>query len=176
MKALVIGATGATGKNLLGMALKDDYFTKVDIFVRRNVSLSNEKLTVRVIDFDKPDEWEKNVTGDVLFSCLGTTRRDAGGKKAQWKVDYDYQYRFAKAASENGVRNYVLVSSDLASSKSIFFYTKMKGKLEGVPSEYGTIGCREYLDIIERMNCKITLMGKDRYPADHMVFICQKLK
>ncbi|MFZ6034298.1 MAG: NAD(P)H-binding protein [Melioribacter sp.] len=130
MYLTIIGATGATGKNLLEMALKDDYFTKVDVFVRRNVSLSNEKLTVHVIDFDKPDEWEKNVTGDVLFSCLGTTRRDAGGKKSQWKVDYDYQYRFAKAASEKGVQNYVLVSSDFASSKSIFFYTKMKGKLE----------------------------------------------
>jgi len=48
----------------------------------------------------------------------------------QWKIDYDYQYQFAKAARENQVKNYVLVSSQGASAKSRVFYTKMKGQLE----------------------------------------------
>ena len=68
--------------------------------------------------------------GDVLFSCLGTTRKDAGSKAAQWKVDYDYQYSFAKAARQNGVECYVLVSAMNASSKSLFFYSRIKGKLD----------------------------------------------
>ncbi len=46
------------------------------------------------------------------------------------KIDYDYQYNFAKAASENNVPAYVLVSSGMASSKSRIFYTRMKGQLE----------------------------------------------
>ncbi len=50
------------------------------------------------------------------------------------------------------------------------------GKMEGVLFEYGTIGYRGYLDMIEKMKCKIILMEEDQYPAGHMVFICQKIR
>ena len=56
--ALLIGATGATGKDLLDLLLKDDDFHQVDIFVRRALSIQHEKLKVHVIDFDKPDQWK----------------------------------------------------------------------------------------------------------------------
>ena len=130
MKALLIGATGATGKDLLRLLLKDDAFTRVDIFVRHQPEVNHSKLTVHVIDFDKPEQWKPLVKGDVLFSCLGTTLKAAGSKNAQWKIDYEYQYQFAKAAKENSVDNYVLVSSSGADPKSKIFYTMMKGKLE----------------------------------------------
>ena len=61
---------------------------------------------------------------------FGTTLKAAGSKEAQWKIDYDYQYKFAKRAHENGIPNYVLVSASNASPDSFFFYSKMKGKLE----------------------------------------------
>jgi uncharacterized protein YbjT (DUF2867 family) len=130
MHALVIGATGATGIDLLDLLLKDDSFHQVDIFVRRDLDIQHKKLKIHVIDFDKPEQWKNLVKGDVLFSCLGTTLKAAGGKEAQWKVDYDYQYQFAKFARENNVNHYVLVSSGFASPKSRFFYTRMKGQLE----------------------------------------------
>lgn len=128
--ALLIGATGATGKELLALLLKDDAFQQVDIFVRRNPNLQHQKLKVHVIDFDAPEQWKHLVKGDVLFSCLGTTLKAAGSKEAQWKIDYDYQYNFAKAASENNVPTYVLVSADYASPNSRMFYSRMKGQLE----------------------------------------------
>ncbi len=128
--AMIVGATGATGNDLLGLLLKDTSFNKVDVFVRRDIAIKHEKLTVHVIDFDKSEQWKHLVKGDVLFSCLGTTLKAAGSKAAQWKIDYDYQYEFAKAAKENNVENYVLVSSQGASAKSGVFYTKMKGQLE----------------------------------------------
>ena len=77
-----------------------------------------------------PEEWKHLVKGDVLFSCLGTTLKLAGSKVAQWKIDYEYQYQFAKIAKENNVTSYVLVSAANASSKSLIFYSKMKGQLE----------------------------------------------
>ncbi|MEH7416563.1 NAD(P)H-binding protein [Neobacillus drentensis] len=130
MHALVIGATGATGKDLLDLLLKDDSFHQVDIFVRRDLDVQHEKLKIHVIDFDQPEQWKHLVKGDVLFSCLGTTLKAAGSKEAQWKVDYDFQYQFAKFARENHVNNYVLVSSGFSSPNSVFFYTRMKGQLE----------------------------------------------
>ena len=137
MKTLLIGATGATGSDLLKLLLDDDEVESVDIFVRRNTGVEHPKLTVHVINFEKPEEWSHLVKGDVLFSCLGTTRKDAGSKAAQWKVDYDYQYSFAKAARQNGVECYVLVSAMNASSNSGFFYSRMKGKLDDDVSKLG---------------------------------------
>jgi uncharacterized protein YbjT (DUF2867 family) len=130
MKALLIGATGATGKDLLQLLLNDSEVKSVDIFVRRELELKHEKLTTHIINFDKPEEWENLVIGDVLFSCLGTTLKTAESKEAQWKIDYNYQYQFAEIAKKNGVSQYVLVSSAMASAKSSIFYTKMKGQLE----------------------------------------------
>jgi len=130
MHALLIGATGATGKDLLDLLLKDDAFHQVDIFVRRDLNFQHEKLKIHVVDFDKPEQWKYLVKGDVLFSCLGTTLKAAGSKEAQWKVDYDYQYEFAKLASENNVNHYVLVSANHSSPNSPFFYSRMKGQLE----------------------------------------------
>ncbi len=130
MKALVIGATGATGKDLVNQLLNDKDFEKVDIFVRKPLDIQNEKLNIHIIDFSKPDEWKHLIKGDVAFSCLGTTLKDAGSKEAQRKVDFDYQYEFAKAAKENNVEDYILVSSYGANPKSKIFYSRMKGELE----------------------------------------------
>lgn len=130
MKALVIGATGATGKDLVQQLLNDKDFEKIDVFVRKPLDIQNEKLNTHVIDFEKPEEWKDLVKGDVAFSCLGTTLKDAGSKDAQRKVDFDYQYHFAKAARENDVDDYILVSAYGANPKSKIFYSKMKGELE----------------------------------------------
>lgn len=130
MKALVIGATGATGKDLVNQLLQDKDFEEVTIFVRKPVNIQNEKLKVHVVNFENPEEWKSKVKGDVAFSCLGTTLKAAGSKEAQRKVDFDYQYEFAKAAKENNVDDYILVSAYGASPKSKIFYSKMKGELE----------------------------------------------
>ena len=130
MKALVIGATGATGKDLVQKLLADKDFEEVHAFVRRPLNIENDKLKSHIVNFEQPDEWKDLVKGDVAFSCLGTTLKDAGSKEAQRKVDYDYQYNFAKAAKENEVEDYILVSSYGANPKSKIFYSRMKGELE----------------------------------------------
>ncbi|RQO40693.1 semialdehyde dehydrogenase [Chryseobacterium sp. KBW03] len=130
MKALVIGATGATGKDLVNQLLNDKEFDEVDIFVRKPVDIQNDKLNIHIVNFEKPDEWKDMVKGDVAFSCLGTTLKDAGSKDAQKKVDFNYQYEFAKAAKENDVEDYILVSAYGANPQSKIFYSKMKGELE----------------------------------------------
>ena len=141
MKALVIGATGAVGRDLVEQLLKDDAFGSVVAFARRPLAVENPKLTVHVIDFDLPEQWQNLLQGDVLFSCLGTTIKAAGSQEAQWKVDYTYQYEAAKAARENGVETYVLVSSIGASPKAKFFYTRMKGELEEAVKTLGFPAC-----------------------------------
>ena len=141
MKALVIGATGAVGKDLVELLLADDSFERVDIFVRREVDVTSDKLVVHVVDFDHPETWSDRMQGDVLFSCMGTTIRAAGSQDAQWKVDYTYQLDAAKAAISNGIPKYVLVSSIGAHPQSKVFYTRMKGTLEEAVQDLGFNGC-----------------------------------
>ena len=128
--AIVIGATGLVGKELVQLLLKDEHFTSVKIFGRRSTGIQHQKLVEYIIDFDKPEEWQKLVTGDVLFSALGTTMKQAKTKEAQYKVDHTYQFNVAKTAAENNVTVYVLVSAAMASVDSRIFYSRMKGELE----------------------------------------------
>ena len=128
--AIVLGATGATGRALVQQLLEHPAFGSVTIFVRKAPALTHEKLKVHVIDFSKLQTYKNLIVGDVLFSALGTTRKDAGSKAKQYEVDYTYQYEFAKMALNNGVDHYALVSSYGADETSMFFYLKIKGALE----------------------------------------------
>jgi uncharacterized protein YbjT (DUF2867 family) len=126
----VIGATGLVGTQLVRLLLEDGYFKKVIVFVRRSTKIRNDKLEERIIDFDKPATWQHLVKGDVFFSTLGTTIKQAGSQQAQYRIDYFYQYQFAQAAAHNDVPVYVLVSSAGANPDAVIFYSRMKGELE----------------------------------------------
>ncbi|MEJ7740205.1 MAG: NAD(P)H-binding protein [Chitinophagaceae bacterium] len=128
--AIVIGATGLVGTQLIHLLLDDNRFSKLIVFSRRPLHLTNAKLEEHLIDFDKPGTWQHLVKGDVFCSTLGTTLKQAGGQQAQYKIDYTYQYAFAQAAAYNGVPVYVLVSSPSANPDAKFFYLRMKGELE----------------------------------------------
>lgn len=135
--ANVIGATGLVGKQLVQQLLKDERFEKVRIFVRRETGLNHPKLEQFIIDFSKTETWEKLLTGDILFSALGTTLKQAGSKEKQYEIDFTFNLNFAKKAKENGIENFILVSSVGANSKSSIFYTRIKGELDEAVSEIG---------------------------------------
>ena len=130
MKALIIGATGATGKDLVTQLLADDTYSEVHCFVRKPLALTHPKLHAHVVNFDTPEAWADLLHGDMAFSCLGTTLAVAGSKEAQWRVDYDYQYAFALQCKANGVPTFVLISAAGATAQSKLFYNRMKGQLE----------------------------------------------
>lgn len=128
--ALLIGATGLVGDYLLRQLLLDDRFTHLKVFTRRPTGYQNPKLEEHLVDFDQPRAWNHLLIGDVLFSSLGTTLRQAGSQDGQYKVDYTYQFEAAQAAAENGVPAYVLVSSANADADALVFYSRLKGELE----------------------------------------------
>jgi uncharacterized protein YbjT (DUF2867 family) len=128
--ALIIGATGLVGSQLLLQLLDDARFGRVIAFGRRPLDKPHAKLESRVVDFDAPESWASSVRGDVAFSSLGTTLKQAGSQEAQKKVDYAYQLAFATAAAKNGVPALVLVSSASANAGSRMFYSRIKGELD----------------------------------------------
>ncbi len=129
-QAMVIGATGLVGRELVRLLLDDPRFSVVRVLVRRPTGLASPKLQEHVIDFDKLEDHADSVRGDVLFSAMGTTIRQAGTKDRQRHVDYDYQYNTAALAARNDVATYVLISAAGANASSPFFYMRMKGELE----------------------------------------------
>ena len=130
MKALIIGATGATGKDLVNVLLRDPDYKEVVIFVRRTGGITHPKLVERITDFDRLEDMSEYIKGDVWFSCLGTTLKAAGSKDKQRQVDYDIPARFAEIAKRNGIARAVLLSSYGASPTSRVFYSRIKGQLE----------------------------------------------
>jgi uncharacterized protein YbjT (DUF2867 family) len=137
LTANVIGATGLVGKQLVELLLKDDNFEKVRVFVRRDSGLKHPKLEQHIVDFGDEKTWEKSLSGDVLFSALGTTLKQAGSKEKQYEIDFTFNLDFAQKAKENGIENYVLVSSIGANAKSSVFYTRMKGELDEAVAKVG---------------------------------------
>ena len=128
--AIVIGATGLIGFNLVKLILVDDNFSCLKVFTRRTLGINNKKLEEYVVDFDRIEEWKEQLKGDVLFPAMGTTLQKAGSKDVQYKIDYTYQYETALAAENNGVNTYSLVSSAGANPKSSVFYSRIKGELD----------------------------------------------
>ena len=124
MKVLLIGATGATGTFVLKHLLANEQVTEVVIFVRRSTGIVNSKLTEVVTAFDKLADHQWAMQAHAAISCLGTTLKQAGSKKAQWMVDYEYQLKFAELCKLGKVDHFILLSSLGASAKSKIFITK----------------------------------------------------
>lgn len=130
MKALIIGATGATGTDLVNVLLNDPDYQEIVTFVRRKSGIIHPKLIEIVTDYEKLEDVSDSINGDIWFSCLGTTLQAAGSTERQYQIDFELPARFAAIAKRNGVPRLVLISSYRASATSKVFYTRMKGQLE----------------------------------------------
>ena len=67
LHAIILGATGATGQEILKLLLNNSNFSKVTIFVRKNIAITHDKLIVHKIDFSKLKDYKKLIYGDVFF-------------------------------------------------------------------------------------------------------------
>ena len=128
--AIVLGASGLVGTELVFQLLNTNEFEKVKIFVRRSLGISNPKLEEHIIDFDELSVWKQDLVGYTLFSCMGTTLKTAGSKEKQYVIDFTYPYQCIDAAIQNGTKQIILVSSIGAKATSSNFYLRMKGELE----------------------------------------------
>ena len=130
MKAIIIGGTGATGREVVLQLLADPRVASVTALVRKPFFSEHANLKEIVVDFERLEDYADLIEGDVAISTLGTTRETAGSKEAQWHVDYDYQLKFAALAKQKNIDTFILLSAFKANSNSSLFYSRMKGQLE----------------------------------------------
>ena len=129
--AVIIGATGAVGKEILKEILGSEYYERIYVLGRNSISRlpEDDRLTKVVIDFENI-RFDTSILDDRdVFAALGTTIKIAGSKENQRKIDVDYTVNFAKLC-EGKVRSFNVVSAIGANSKSKNFYNSLKGELE----------------------------------------------
>lgn len=128
--AMVIGASGLVGGELVKQLLQDNTFSVIKLFLRNPLDFNHPKLEQYIIDFSAIEKYSDSIKGDVVFCCIGTTIKTAGSKENFIKVDYTYAVNFAHVAKRNGVEKFILVSSMGADKNSSNFYLKVKGDVE----------------------------------------------
>ena len=131
-KAIVIGATGLVGQHLIKQ-LSELYETLIVIARRPPRYINASMRFYQTNDFDNLSEIFASVGADRTtdaFSCLGTTKKQAGSDEAFRKVDYKYNVTFATLCRDKGVENFFLLSSMNAKIDSRFLYNRVKAETE----------------------------------------------
>ena len=130
MKAVLLGASGLIGSSLLGQLLASPHYSEVLVLVRKPLNQQHPKLKVLVVDFDKLNDYAENLKTDVVFCCLGTTKKKTPDQENYRKIDYQYPLDMGWIAYTNGAAQYHLVSSLGANPQSSIFYSRLKGEVE----------------------------------------------
>lgn len=142
--AIVIGATGATGREVVDYLLASPFYNKITIFVRRIIDRW-EKLTaeqaaklniikVDSLDFlsEDKDKLRQKLNDDVdyhvLFCCLGS--RVGKGDEEFKKVDFTYTVQSCEMCEKLNIPHYSVVSANTASSSSWLMYSRVKGEAD----------------------------------------------
>jgi len=131
--ALIIGASGLVGKLLSEAILQNDYYLSITLVLRRSIDLKYDKRVkiITISDFDALDQYEEDLFSEDVFCCLGSTMKKAGSKSAFEKSDLIYPLKVATINQKNpNFKNYLIVTSQGANAKSLFYYNQVKGKCE----------------------------------------------
>ena len=120
-KAIIIGGTGATGKQLLNQLIRDKNCELVTSIGRRPVldGENNDKLVDIVVESlfelrSTEKYWKDN---DVFFNCIGTTRQRAGGSKEFINIEFGISNEAAKMAANAKIPHASLISAKGANHK-----------------------------------------------------------
>lgn len=128
--ALIAGATGLTGKELVKILVDQPAYHKITVLVRRPLDIEHPKLEQVKVDFNKLEDYKKFFEVDDVFCCLGTTIKKAGSQKAFRRVDYELPATLGTLAKAAGVQKFLVISAMGADSRSNIFYNRVKGQLE----------------------------------------------
>ncbi|MCF8367486.1 MAG: oxidoreductase [Bacteroidales bacterium] len=135
--AVIAGATGLVGSELLSQLVKEETYDKIHVILRKEIEITSPKVIPHILDFEKLNEFQ--IPGSVhhIFCTLGTTIKKAGTKDNFRKVDFDYVLELGKKAREWKVEKFLIVSALGSNSRSAIFYNRIKGEVENALKEIG---------------------------------------
>lgn len=142
--AVVAGATGLVGSELVARLLREPAYHRVVALSRRPLARQDARLETANADFGRLHELLRGIAPDGrpldAYCCLGTTIRTAKSRAGFRLIDHDYVVAFAQWARDARARRLVVVSAMGADPRSRVFYSRVKGETEkelaalGLPS------------------------------------------
>ncbi|RRN77894.1 nucleoside-diphosphate sugar epimerase [Pseudoxanthomonas sp. SGD-10] len=139
-KAIILGASGLIGSQLLDILIESPFYTEIVVLVRKPLDFRHPKVTQHVTDFKNLDELAPLITGRVIFSCLGSTKAKTPNKEDYTYVDKVIPEKIALLGNKNNVEQFHLVSALGANSNSSIFYNRLKGETEDSIKKSGIPG------------------------------------
>ena len=128
--ALLFGASGLVGGQLLNQLISNNNYSKIKVFVRSVPQISNPKIEIIETDFNNLANHKEDIKGDDCFFCIGTTKQNSPDKNEYRRVELDVPKDIAQIAKSNSVNSFVFVSSGYADPNSSGDYLKFKGLVE----------------------------------------------
>jgi uncharacterized protein YbjT (DUF2867 family) len=128
--ALIAGATGLVGSELVKIIMESNEYKAIHVLTRKSLNHNSPKIVEHIIDFDKLADFRPEIQIDHIYCTLGTTIKKAGTKENFRKVDFEYVLNLSKIAKENQSKKFLVVSSLGANAKSLIFYSRVKGEAE----------------------------------------------
>ena len=128
--ALLFGASGLVGGQLLNQLISNNNYSKIKVFVRSVPQISNPKIEIIETDFNNLANHKEDIKGDDCFFCIGTTKQNSPDKNEYRRVELDVPKDIAQIAKSNSVNSFVFISSGYADPNSSGDYLKFKGQVE----------------------------------------------
>jgi uncharacterized protein YbjT (DUF2867 family) len=188
MIALVAGATGLVGRELVRQLSADGAWSRVTALVRRTLppELAGPGVVPVEVDYTQLNPSPDWARVDQVFCALGTTMRQAGSRAAFRRVDFEYPVGLAQATLALGAKHFLLVSSIGADAQSRMFYSRTKGEVEAAITALGfrsvtivrpslLLGERPEPRMVERVGKLIGLLSPPRWRPVPATLVAQAL-
>ena len=147
MIALLAGATGLVGQQLLTQLLADGRYEAVHCLGRRVPAVVHAKLHAHVVDFANLQASAASLpAADDVYIALGTTIKAAGSQAAFRSIDFDAVMAVAlinsaqaatKIIANKPLKRIGVVSAMGADAQSRVFYNEIKGEMEEAVAKLG---------------------------------------
>jgi uncharacterized protein YbjT (DUF2867 family) len=132
--AVVAGASGLVGRELVLRLLQHAVYSRVVALTRRPLGIDNARLSEVPARFESLESVLSSQMSESArldaYCCLGTTIRAAGSESAFRMVDHDYVVAFGQWAARHRAHRLVVVSALGADARSAVFYNRVKGETE----------------------------------------------
>jgi len=130
LNALVLGATGLTGKGLTSLLCHHENIGQVRCLARSNKAPNLKNLKWVKADFQHLAKYKDHFKTDIVYCCIGTTIKKAGSKRSFYLTDFSLVLKAARLAAKQGAKHFIVISSLGANADALTFYNRVKGKME----------------------------------------------
>lgn len=128
--AIIVGATGLTGQELLQLLLEDETYTRVIHYGRSSAGVKHPKFEERFVNLFMIKEEKEDFYADVVFCCIGTTTAKTPDYEQYKKIDKGIPLDLADLCEANQLPKLMIMSSMGAHPESAIDYSRIKGEME----------------------------------------------